>query len=71
MPVEASSLYVNSWPVKHRDAADTRIRVAARTDEADTEHPDPLSNILWLTDIMLILIGSVQTNVRTLQNLSL
>jgi len=39
-------IYVNSWTVRHRDAADTRTRVAVKTGEAYMEHPDPLWGIL-------------------------
>jgi len=38
--------YVNSWTVRHRDAADTRTLGAVKTGEAAMEHPDPLWDIL-------------------------
>jgi len=38
--------YVNSWTVRHRDAADTRTRVAVKIGEAEMEHRDPLWDIL-------------------------
>jgi len=38
--------YVNSWTVRHRDAADARTLGAVKTGEAAMEHPDPLWDIL-------------------------
>jgi len=38
--------YVNSWTVRHRDATDTRTRVAVKPGERAMEHPDPLWDIL-------------------------
>ena len=38
--------YVRSWLVRHGDATDIRIRIAARSDDVDMEHCDPLWDII-------------------------
>ena len=38
--------YINSWTVRHRDATDTRTRVAVKPGETAMEHWDPLGHIV-------------------------